>query len=140
MKGLAKALQFTVKNLKQIAQTAAFFATFAGTLKLIALGTQAWATASKALAAGQKAAGVAAAFLQGVLNPASLATTALALGVATAASFALGKAMDGCCSRRRKIDPAAQKAAKATAQAAEAYTENARGACKSKSKSNGTCY
>lgn len=120
MEGLAKALQFTVKNLKQIAQTAVFFAAFAGTLKLIALGTQAWAVASKALAAGQKAAGVAAAFLQGVINPASLATTALALGVATAASFALGKAMDGAAADAEKIDPAAQKAAKATAQAAEA--------------------
>jgi tape measure domain-containing protein len=119
MESLAKALEFTSKNLKQIAQTAVFFATFAGTLKVIALGTQAWATASKALAAGQKAAGIAAAFLQGVMNPASLATTALALGAATAASFALGKAMDGAAADANKIDPAAQKAAKATALATE---------------------
>lgn len=120
LQGLAKALEFTVKYMKQIAQTAVFFATFAGTLKLIALGTQAWATASKALAAGQKAAGVAAAFLQGVINPASLATTALALGVATAASYALGKAMDGAATDAKEIDPAAQKAAKAATVAAEA--------------------
>jgi hypothetical protein len=44
----------------------------------------------------------------------------LALGVATAASFALGKAMDGAAADAEKIDPAAQKAAKAATQAAEA--------------------
>lgn len=120
LNGLSEALKFTVKYLKQIAQTAVFFATFAGTLKLIALGTQAWATASKALAAGQKAAGVAAAFLQGVMNPASLATTALALGAAASASVLLGKAMDSAAADAERIDPAAQKAAKATTAAAEA--------------------
>lgn len=117
---LSESLKFTVKYLKQIAQTAVFFATFAGTLKLIALGTQAWATASKALAAGQKAAGVAAAFLQGVINPASLATTALALGAATGASVLLGKAMDDAAKDAAKVDPEVQKAAKAATAAEEA--------------------
>ena len=120
LNGISEALKFTASNLKQIAQTAVFFAAFAGTLKLIALGTQAWAFASNALAAGQKAAGVAAAFLQGVMNPASLATTALALGAATAASFALGKAMDGAAADAAKVDVEVQKAAAATAKAKEA--------------------
>lgn len=117
--GAANALGFLATNMKQIAQTAVFFGTFAGTLKLIAVGTQAWANASKLLAAGQKAAGVAAAFLQGVMNPASLASTALALGAATAASFALGKAMDGAAADATKIDPAAQAAARATTKVQE---------------------
>lgn len=118
--GLANALGFLATNMKQIVQVAVFFGTFAGTLKLIALGTQAWANASKLLAAGQKAAGVAAAFLQGVMNPAALANIALALGAATAASFALGAAMDGAAADATKIDPAAQKAAAATTKAEEA--------------------
>jgi hypothetical protein len=46
------------------------------------------------LAAAKKAAGIAAAFLQGVMNPASLATTAIALGVASAAAVTLGVAMN----------------------------------------------
>ena len=120
LNGLSKALELTVKNLKQIAQTAVFFAAFAGTLKLIALGTEAWAVASKALAAGQKAAGIAAAFLQGVINPASLAKTALALGAATGASVLLGKAMDSAAEDAAKIDPEVQKAAKAATAAEEA--------------------
>jgi tape measure domain-containing protein len=119
LEGLSKALGFAAKNMKEIVQVAVFFGTFAAVIKGIAIATNAWASASKLLAAGQKAAGVAAAFLQGVMNPASLATTALALGVAAAASYALGKAMDGAATGAAEIDPAAQKAAKATAAAKE---------------------
>jgi Kef-type K+ transport system membrane component KefB len=61
----------------------------------VAIATKAWAIATTGLlAAAKKAAGIAAAFLQGVMNPASLATTALALGVATAAAVTLGVAMN----------------------------------------------
>jgi TP901 family phage tail tape measure protein len=90
---LAGAIDLVSNNIKALASTAAFIGTFAVVLNASAIATKAWAVATGLLAAAKKAAGVAAAFLQGVMNPASLATTALALGVATAATVALGKAM-----------------------------------------------
>jgi TP901 family phage tail tape measure protein len=90
---LAGTLNLVAQNIKGVAMAATFLGTFAGILNASAIATKAWAIATAGLAAAKKAAGVAAAFLQGVMNPASLATTALALGAATAAAVTLGNAM-----------------------------------------------
>lgn len=90
---LAGTLNLVANNFKAVAQTAVFLGTFAGVLKASAIATTLWATATRGLAAAKKAAGVAAAFLQGVMNPANIAKIALALGVATGAAVALGNAM-----------------------------------------------
>ena len=86
---------FSVTNaMKKLIQVAAFFGTFALVMNGVAIATKALAIATGVLAAAKKAAAIAAAFLQGVMNPASLATTAIALGVASAAAVALGVAMN----------------------------------------------
>jgi hypothetical protein len=92
-KVLAGTINLVTDNIKALAMAAAFLGTFAAVLNASAIATKAWALATAGLAAAKKAAGVAAAFLQGVMNPASLATTALALGAATAAAVTLGNAM-----------------------------------------------
>lgn len=92
-KVLAETINLVSSNIKALAVTAAFIGTFAAVLNASAIATKAWAIATGLLAAAKKAAGIAAAFLQGVMNPASLATTALALGAATAAAVTLGNAM-----------------------------------------------
>jgi TP901 family phage tail tape measure protein len=92
-KVLADAVDLVRRNIKGLAKTAVFLGTFVAVLNASAIATKAWAVATGLLAAAKKAAGVAAAFLQGVMNPASLATTALALGAATAAAVTLGNAM-----------------------------------------------
>jgi TP901 family phage tail tape measure protein len=80
--------------MKTLIQVAAFIGTFALVVNGVAIATKAWAIATTVLATAKKAAGIAAAFLQGVMNPASLATTALALGAASAAAVTLGVAMN----------------------------------------------
>jgi TP901 family phage tail tape measure protein len=90
---LAGTINLVADNIKALAQAAAFVGTFVGIMKAAVIATKAWAVATQVLAAAKKAAGVAAAFLQAVMNPASLATTALALGAATAAAVTLGNAM-----------------------------------------------
>jgi TP901 family phage tail tape measure protein len=90
---LARTLNFVADNFKAVSQAAVFLATFAGVLKASAIATTAWAAATRGLAVAKKAAGVAAAFLQGVMNPLNIAKIALALGVATGAAVALGNAM-----------------------------------------------
>ena len=93
-KVLANAINLVADNIKTLAQTAAFIGTFVGVLKGAAIATSLWATATQGLATAKKAAGVAAAFLQSVMNPLNIAKVAIALGVATGAAVALGKAMD----------------------------------------------
>jgi TP901 family phage tail tape measure protein len=93
-KVLAGAINLVTENIKALAVAAVFIGTFAAVLNASAIATKAWAIATGLLAAAKKAAGIAAAFLQGVMNPASLATTALALGAATAAAVTLGNAMN----------------------------------------------
>jgi tape measure domain-containing protein len=90
---LADAMGFVAKNFKQITQAATFLGTFALVINGAAIATKAWAAATFVLAAAKKAAGVAAAFLQAVMNPAGLALVAAALGTATLAAVGLGKAM-----------------------------------------------
>lgn len=90
---LADTINLVSKNIKTLALTAAFFGTFVGVLKAAAIATKLWAVATAGLATAKKAAGVAAAFLQGVMNPASIAQIGIALGVATGAAVALGAAM-----------------------------------------------
>jgi TP901 family phage tail tape measure protein len=92
-KVLASTINLVANNIKALAVTATFIGTFVGVLNAAAIATRAWALATQGLAAAKKAAGVAAAFLQAVLNPASIAKTALALGVATGAAVALAKSM-----------------------------------------------
>lgn len=84
---IGAAFNFVLNNIKAIVQIAGFFGGFVAVLKIVEGATLAWATA-------QKVAAVAAAALQAILNPATLAKTALAIAGATAASYALGKAMD----------------------------------------------
>ena len=93
-KVLAGAVNLVTENIKALAVAAVFIGTFAAVLNASAIATKAWAIATGLLAAAKKAAGIAAAFLQGVMNPASLATTTLALGAATAAAVTLGNAMN----------------------------------------------
>jgi TP901 family phage tail tape measure protein len=93
-KVLAGAINLVTENIKALAVAAVFIGTFAAVLNASAIATKAWAIATGLLAAAKKAAGIAAAFLQGVMNPGSLATTALALGAATAAAVTLGNAMN----------------------------------------------
>jgi TP901 family phage tail tape measure protein len=93
-KVLAGAVNLVTENIKALTVAAAFIGTFAAVLNASAIATKAWAIATGLLAAAKKAAGIAAAFLQGVMNPASLANIALALGVASAAAVALGVAMN----------------------------------------------
>jgi len=95
IKVLAGTINLVSSNLKGILQLATFMSTFVGIMKGAAIATKAWAIATAALAAAKRAAGVAAAFLQGVINPASIGQTAIALGVAAGAAYTLGKAMDG---------------------------------------------
>jgi TP901 family phage tail tape measure protein len=92
-KVLASTVDLVASNIKGLLVTATFIGTFVGVLNAAAIATKAWALATQGLAAAKKAAGVAAAFLQAVLNPASIAKTALALGIATAAGVGLAKAM-----------------------------------------------
>jgi TP901 family phage tail tape measure protein len=93
-KVLAGAVNLVTENIKSLTVAAAFFGTFALVMNGVAIATKAVAIATGVLAAAKKAAGVAAAFFMGVMNPASLATTALALGAATAAAVTLGNAMN----------------------------------------------
>jgi TP901 family phage tail tape measure protein len=93
-KVLAGAVNLVTENIKALTVAAAFIGTFALVVNGVAIATKAWAIATTVLAAAKKAAGIAAAFLQGVMNPASLATTAIALGVASAAAVTLGVAMN----------------------------------------------
>lgn len=90
---LAGTLTLVADNFKAIVQAATFLGTFSAVINASAIATKAWALATQGLAAAKKAAGVAAAFLQAVLNPANIAKIALALGVATGAAVALGNAM-----------------------------------------------
>jgi TP901 family phage tail tape measure protein len=90
----AKNVLSVTNAMKTLIQVAAFFGTFALVMNGVAIATKALAIATGVLAAAKKAAAIAAAFLQGVMNPASLATTAAALGVASAAAVALGVAMN----------------------------------------------
>jgi TP901 family phage tail tape measure protein len=92
-KVLAWTINLVSDNIKALAVTATFIGTFAGVLNAAAIATKAWAIATQGLALAKKAAGVAAAFLQAVMNPAGLAQIGIALGVATGAAVALGVAM-----------------------------------------------
>jgi TP901 family phage tail tape measure protein len=91
---LAGAVNLVTENIKALAVAATFIGTFALVVNGVAIATKAWAIATGLLAAAKKAAGIAAAFLQGVMNPASIATTTIALGVASAAAITLGNAMN----------------------------------------------
>jgi len=99
LKILAGTLNLISQNLNTIIKVATFLATFAGVTNAIALATKAWAVATTALATAQKTAGVAAAFLRALMGPAGVAQVALAVGAATAATVALGAAMDGAAAK-----------------------------------------
>jgi tape measure domain-containing protein len=90
---LSEAAGFVAKNIKEIAKVSVFLGTFAFVINGVAIATKVWAAATTALAVAKKAAGVAAAFLVSVTNPAGLVLVATALGAATLAAVGLGKAM-----------------------------------------------
>ena len=98
-----KGFQFVKDNIKGILQTVTFFASFIGILKGIVLVTQAWTVATTALANAKKLAAVAAAALQAIMNPGSLAKIAIAIAGAAAASVALGAAMDAAANQTTKV-------------------------------------
>jgi len=93
IKVLSAALNGISQVIGFIAKQAVFFGTFVGVLNAAAIATKIWSAATVALGLAKKGAAVAAAFLQAILNPASIAKIAVALGVATAASVTLGNAM-----------------------------------------------
>ena len=90
---LAGTLNLVAENIKGIAIAAAFFGTFALTMKSLLIAFKAYQAIVVATAAAKKALGIAAAFFQAVMNPAALAQIGIALGVATAAAVTLGNAM-----------------------------------------------
>ncbi len=108
-KVLAQLLTLVAQNIKQLAVTATFLATFVTIMRGAVLATQAWTAATQALATAKKVAAVAAAALQAILNPKTLATIALAIAGAAAASFALGKAMDAAAGQSGKVNDESKK-------------------------------
>ncbi len=93
MKVLAGTLNLVAQNIKGIAIAAAFFGTFAVTMKSLLILFKGYQAIVAAAAAAKKALGIASAFFQAVMNPAALAQIGIALGVATGAALALGAAM-----------------------------------------------
>jgi TP901 family phage tail tape measure protein len=93
IKVLAGTLNLVAQNIKGIAIAAAFFGTFAVTMKSLLIAFKAYQAIVVATAAAKKALGIAAAFFNAVMNPAALAQIGIALGVATGAALALGAAM-----------------------------------------------
>lgn len=93
-KVLAGAVNLVTENIKALAVVAAFFGTFALVMNGVAIATKALAIASGVLAAAQKAAGIAAAFLQAVMNPASLIQIGVAVTAAAGTAVLLGNAMN----------------------------------------------
>lgn len=108
-KVLAQLLTLVAQNIKQLAVTATFLATFVTIMRGAVLAMQVWTAATQALATAKKVAAVAAAALQAILNPATLATTALAIAGAAAASLALGAAMDAAAGQSGKVNDESKK-------------------------------
>jgi len=113
---LAGTLTLVADNFKAIVQAATFLGTFSAVINASAIATKAWALATQGLAAAKKAAGVAAAFLQAVLNPANIAKIALALGVATGAAVALGYAMGESATKGQAVKDKQSEIATETAK------------------------
>lgn len=93
LKVVAGTLSLVAQNMKAVGAAAVFIGTLTALINGTVIATKAWTIATTALATAKKVAGIAAAFLQSVMNPAGIAKVALALGAATAASVTLGNAM-----------------------------------------------
>jgi TP901 family phage tail tape measure protein len=119
---LAGTISLVANNLKAVSQAAVFLATFSGILNASVIATKAWAVATQGLAAAKKAAGVAAAFLQAVMNPANIAKIALALGAATGAAVLLGKSMENSANQIAKTKGSQDGVTKAAAESVKQYS------------------
>ena len=91
---LAGAIQLAADNFKALASAAAFVGTLAAFAKSAAIAQAVLAAKTALLALKTKAAAIAAATLQMVMNPANILKIGAALGAAALTATALGAAMD----------------------------------------------
>jgi tape measure domain-containing protein len=99
-----QALLFITGNAKVLVQIVGGIAATVGVFKAIGIATQVWAKATAVLAAAKRGAAAAAAVLQGIINPASLATTAAAVAAGAAVYLGLGAAIDGATAQALELN------------------------------------